>query len=156
MSAPEQTIIDQIVSWLREIHTDTGYSTDFGLLVLGEEGEKDENPNDRIILRDTGVEYIEPEQDERSEAWVLTLEIEALFAVVDPGLNARFTAREILHDIRRALRRSSFDSDWPAGLVSLTPVSWEIVERDEGSSYQIGNVIYECKFADMADQLTPP
>ena len=93
----EQVLVEYVAAWLAQIRTADGYHTDAGLLVYPEEPAREQNPDLGLVVRDVSG-------SQEADVWLVELEISAALPV---GSAPRETGRQLLHDIRRALRKRS-------------------------------------------------
>lgn len=145
-----QIILDQLADWLREISTAAGYYTDAGADLRTEQTRDEEPYAPGLYLFDEAADW-SPVTGSSKGLWTQRFTLEGL--VLDDGAG-RSRARQLLADIRRALRRQL--TAWPpaAGVSAMREVSREIPARPQSSDWVTPTVTIEIDFVDK--EVTPP
>jgi hypothetical protein len=147
MSVPqEQTIIDTIADWLREITWANGYRTNAGHTVYVDENDIPDVPtSDLLLVLDHGSEAID------NGRWNLTVLIEGLIVLtaVDMPSVARNLARLLMADVRDAVKKGRIRTLLPAGVTELKEVSRVIPRREPGSNMLVVVVTLQIHYSDL-------
>jgi hypothetical protein len=142
----EQRIVDSIAQWLREITWKNGYYTNAGALVFTDECDvPDEPTSDTLLLLDKGARAL------GRGRWTLTLVIEALVVIVpiDGASTGRTRARELVADIRDALKQGRTKALLPAGATELREVQRDIPVREPGANLMLATTTLEIDYSDI-------
>ena len=148
----EQQIVDGIADWLREITWKNGYYTNAGHLVFTDEGDvPDEPTSDTVLVLDQGSRSQQSGSARPNGKWILTLLIEALVVIapIDGASTGRTRARQLVADIRDALKKGRTTALLPAGATALFEVRREIPRRDPGANLMVAAVALEIHYSDI-------
>lgn len=142
----EQTIVDQIETWLADIRKTNDYHTDAGLRVGTEEPGEIYNPEDPDL---PAILVLDESATSAAKVWTQQLVIEGAVSVDSDS--ARATCRLIQTDIVYALRKGLKASLHNTGVIrALRITGKEIPRREPGETLLTPTVTVEVEYHDPA------
>lgn len=153
MAAPlDQQILDELASRLGDISAtdpDNGYYTDAGEVVLTEETEKSEDDlsTDEIILEVLDVSEDLAKQSKKYRTATLKVLVRAILKA--ELTTARAKAREVLADIRKAIRGIEPCDDFVTGVLGLELGGRRINPREPGSGVTVAELDLSITYTEL-------